>query len=160
MPLEQLLQVRLWRSLAVLLEAIVFWNGMIRVYLTSVQLGLKHRVLAACAGGSQFSTSGICGRLSASPPTRRSSRRRSGSWTPPGRRARSVRRNTRSFWSTGCSSGTSAMSTTGAAFPRSSSATAQQCTTDSSSPPPRWRTAGGSWRTVSGRSWRRPAVRR
>ena len=31
---------------AVLLEAIVFWNGMIRVYLTSVQLGLKHRVLA------------------------------------------------------------------------------------------------------------------
>lgn len=35
---------------AVLLEAIVFWNGMIRVYLTSVQLGLKHRVLAALCG--------------------------------------------------------------------------------------------------------------
>ena len=27
--------------LAVILEAIVFWNGMIRVYLTSVQLGIK-----------------------------------------------------------------------------------------------------------------------
>lgn len=35
---------------AVVLEAIVFWNGMIRVYLTSVQLGLKHRVLAALCG--------------------------------------------------------------------------------------------------------------
>lgn len=34
----------------VVLEAIVFWNGMIRVYLTSVQLGLKHRVLAALCG--------------------------------------------------------------------------------------------------------------
>lgn len=30
--------------------AIVFWNGMIRVYLTSVQLGIKHRVLAALCG--------------------------------------------------------------------------------------------------------------
>lgn len=69
---------------AVLLEAIVFWNGMIRVYLTSVQLGLSTGCWRPCAGGSQFSTSGICGRLSASPPTRRSSRRRSGSWTPPG----------------------------------------------------------------------------
>ena len=29
---------------------ILFWNGMIRVYLTSVQLGLKHRVLAALCG--------------------------------------------------------------------------------------------------------------
>ena len=29
---------------------IIFWNGMIRVYLTSVQLGLKHRVLAALCG--------------------------------------------------------------------------------------------------------------
>ena len=36
--------------LAVILEAIVFWNGMIRVYLTSVQLGIKHRVLAALCG--------------------------------------------------------------------------------------------------------------
>ena len=35
---------------AVLLEAILFWNGMVRVYLTSVQLGLKHRVLAALCG--------------------------------------------------------------------------------------------------------------
>lgn len=38
----------------VLLEAVVFWNGMIRVYLTSVQLGLKHRVLAALCGWIPF----------------------------------------------------------------------------------------------------------
>ena len=38
----------------VLLEAVVFWNGMIRVYLTSVQLGLKHRVLAAVCGWVPF----------------------------------------------------------------------------------------------------------
>ena len=31
----------------VLAEGIVFWNGMIRVYLTSVQLGIKTRILAA-----------------------------------------------------------------------------------------------------------------
>lgn len=36
--------------LAVLLLAVVFWNSMIRVYLTSVQLGIKHRVLAALCG--------------------------------------------------------------------------------------------------------------
>lgn len=34
----------------VLFESILFWNGMIRVYLTSVQLGIKHRVLAALLG--------------------------------------------------------------------------------------------------------------
>ena len=31
-------------------EAAVFWTGMARVYITSVQLGLKHRVLAALCG--------------------------------------------------------------------------------------------------------------
>jgi len=36
--------------LAVLALCILFWNGMIRVYLTSVQLGIKHRVLAALCG--------------------------------------------------------------------------------------------------------------
>lgn len=36
--------------LVVAVEALVFWSGMIRVYLTSVQLGLKHRVLAALCG--------------------------------------------------------------------------------------------------------------
>ena len=36
--------------IAVAVEAVVFWNGMIRVYLTSLQLGLKHRVLAALCG--------------------------------------------------------------------------------------------------------------
>lgn len=40
----------LWILNVVAAEAIVFWNGMIRVYLTSVQLGLKHRVLAALCG--------------------------------------------------------------------------------------------------------------
>ena len=37
-----------------LLEAIVFWNGMIRVYITSVQLGIKHRILAALCGWIPF----------------------------------------------------------------------------------------------------------
>ena len=32
---------------AVLIEAVLFWNGMIRVYLTSVQLGVRTRILAA-----------------------------------------------------------------------------------------------------------------
>ena len=40
----------IWILLVVAAEAIVFWNGMIRVYLTYVQLGLKHRVLAALCG--------------------------------------------------------------------------------------------------------------
>lgn len=35
---------------AVIAESAVFWNGMIRVYIYSVQLGLKHRVLAALFG--------------------------------------------------------------------------------------------------------------
>ena len=38
----------------VLLEAVVFWNGMTRVYITSVQLGIKHRVLAALCGWIPF----------------------------------------------------------------------------------------------------------
>ncbi len=38
----------------VILEAILFWNGMIRVYLTSVQLGLRHRILAALCGWIPF----------------------------------------------------------------------------------------------------------
>ena len=36
--------------LAVISLCAVFWNGMIRVYLTSVQLGVKHRLLAALCG--------------------------------------------------------------------------------------------------------------
>ena len=32
---------------AVIVEAIVFWAGMLRLYTTSVQLGIKHRILAA-----------------------------------------------------------------------------------------------------------------
>ncbi len=35
---------------AVIGEAIVFWNGMLRVYFTSVQLGIRHRVLGALLG--------------------------------------------------------------------------------------------------------------
>ena len=36
------------------LKAILFWSWMLRVYLTSVQLGLKHRVLAALCGWVPF----------------------------------------------------------------------------------------------------------
>ena len=36
--------------LVVLSLCVLFWNGMIRVYLTSVQLGIKHRLLAALCG--------------------------------------------------------------------------------------------------------------
>ena len=38
----------------ILVEAVIFWSGMIRVYITSVQLGLKHRVLAALCGWIPF----------------------------------------------------------------------------------------------------------
>lgn len=38
----------------VVTEAAVFWAGMLRVYCTSVQLGLKHRVLAALCGWIPF----------------------------------------------------------------------------------------------------------
>lgn len=38
----------------VVAEAAVFWGGMLRVYCTSVQLGLKHRVLAALCGWIPF----------------------------------------------------------------------------------------------------------
>ncbi len=37
-------------AVIVVLEAVLFWNGMIRVYMTSVQLGVKHRILAAVCG--------------------------------------------------------------------------------------------------------------
>ena len=52
LPMEPV-ELGAWLSgilIAVAVEAVVFWNGMIRVYLTSVQLGLKHRVLAALCG--------------------------------------------------------------------------------------------------------------
>ncbi len=35
---------------AIVSEAIIFWNGISRVYVTSVQLGIKHRVLGAAFG--------------------------------------------------------------------------------------------------------------
>lgn len=56
LPMEPA-EIALWLSqilIAVVLEAILFWNGMIRVYLTSVQLGIKHRVLAALCGWIPF----------------------------------------------------------------------------------------------------------
>lgn len=40
--------------MSVAILAVVFWGNMIRVYLTSVQLGLKHRVLAALCGWIPF----------------------------------------------------------------------------------------------------------
>ena len=36
--------------IAVVYESVVFWSGMIRLYVASVQLGLKHRVLGAVCG--------------------------------------------------------------------------------------------------------------
>lgn len=38
----------------VILESIIFWSGMLRVYFTSVQLGIKHRVLGAVCGWIPF----------------------------------------------------------------------------------------------------------
>ena len=35
-------------------EAAVFWSGMIRIYITSIQLGIRHRVLAALCGWVPF----------------------------------------------------------------------------------------------------------
>lgn len=35
-------------------EAAVFWSGMIRIYITSTQLGIRHRVLAALCGWVPF----------------------------------------------------------------------------------------------------------
>lgn len=37
-------------GVCVAVEAIVFWNGMLCIYLTSVQLGIKHRVIGALCG--------------------------------------------------------------------------------------------------------------
>ncbi len=39
---------------AIVGESLIFWNGMLRVYFTSVQLGIKHRVLAAICGWIPF----------------------------------------------------------------------------------------------------------
>lgn len=145
---------------AVLLEAIVFWNGMIRVYLTSVQLGLKHRVLAALCGWIPILNIWYLRKIIRI--TADEAEFETEKWELDTARAESEICKTKYpiLLSTGCSSGTSAMSTTGAAFPRSSSATAQQCTTDSAVRRRGGGQPGGSWRTVSGRSWRRPGVRR
>lgn len=41
----------LWSAVyCIVLEAVVFWNGIISVYLTSVQLGIKQRVIGALCG--------------------------------------------------------------------------------------------------------------
>lgn len=51
MPLHTLLTISILSILwAFFCEAGIFWNGMIRVYLTSVQLGIRHRILAALCG--------------------------------------------------------------------------------------------------------------
>lgn len=45
--------IGIWIShilLAVLIEAVVFWNGIVRIYLTSTQLGIRWRVLGAVCG--------------------------------------------------------------------------------------------------------------
>ncbi|MCH5265359.1 MAG: triacylglycerol lipase [Lachnospiraceae bacterium] len=54
LPLGSLLQEpKLWivnTLIVFLVEAVVFWNGMIRIYVTSVQLGIKWRVIGALCG--------------------------------------------------------------------------------------------------------------
>lgn len=52
LPVEnQGLGVWIWHILlAVVIEAIVFWNGIVRIYLTSTQLGIRWRVLGAICG--------------------------------------------------------------------------------------------------------------
>ncbi len=41
----------LWSAVyCIVLEAVVFWNGIISVYLTSIQLGIKQRVIGALCG--------------------------------------------------------------------------------------------------------------
>ncbi len=52
---EELTKVEFWLFIfgiiyAVCSEAIIFWNGISRVYVTSVQLGIKHRILGAAFG--------------------------------------------------------------------------------------------------------------
>lgn len=45
--------IGIWVShilLAVLIEAVVFWNGIVRIYLTSTQLGIRWRVLGVLCG--------------------------------------------------------------------------------------------------------------
>lgn len=44
----------IWLAVVAAALAVVFWIGMIQVYLTSVQLGIKHRVLAALCGWIPF----------------------------------------------------------------------------------------------------------
>lgn len=46
-----------------LAEALVFWNGMIRIYLTSVQLGLKWRMIGALCGFIPFVNVAVLIRL-------------------------------------------------------------------------------------------------
>ncbi len=54
LPAGSLIQSpKLWivnTLIVILVEAVVFWNGMIRIYVTSVQLGIKWRVIGALCG--------------------------------------------------------------------------------------------------------------
>lgn len=54
LPVENMFQnPKLWIAstlLAVLLEAVVFWNGMLRIFFSSEQLGIKTRVVAVICG--------------------------------------------------------------------------------------------------------------
>ncbi len=45
-----LLEWLLGAGIAILIEAVVFWNGIIRVYCTSIQLGIKTRVIGLLLG--------------------------------------------------------------------------------------------------------------
>lgn len=46
-------EISLWLSnllMAIIVEAIVFWNGIIRIYLTANQLGVKWRIIGIVCG--------------------------------------------------------------------------------------------------------------
>lgn len=51
LPLEEKLKTLLWSAIVcVIFEAVLFWCGIICVYLTSTQLGVKQRVIGAVCG--------------------------------------------------------------------------------------------------------------
>ena len=43
-------QILINSIVVIILEALMFWNGIIRIYLTSVQLGIKRRIIGALVG--------------------------------------------------------------------------------------------------------------
>ena len=86
----------------VLMESVLFWNGIIRVYTTSVQLGIKGLAYngvasALSADGFHSFISGRCAASSPSPHGKRHLKRKSFCLTKFAPKAASVRQNIRFF---------------------------------------------------------------